>query len=208
LPFLSFIKSVATIHQVATIVFLLLQALPIAIPVGITIGILGGLPTVPERPSRRIVVVVALSVAICFVFSGWVVPASNQAFRVAVKGSVVSRGFPELTLAEERAALVDNKVPFNAELATRTDPWDAALNYYGRLAITAAPVAFMMFVLAVGHSRQRLRLAVIVGLAYVAFFVIDIHLRALPPGMVAWGPNAALIGLSFTTASLRCLRAA
>jgi hypothetical protein len=82
--------------------YLLPQALTMALPLGPVFGITLGLR---DRVSTARVTwtIVALSVGCCvatLILVGWLIPAANQAFRELAAGRRVWRGFNELTLDE------------------------------------------------------------------------------------------------------------
>lgn len=180
--------------------YLIPQALPIAVPVGVTIGTLCGARKGAARPriSWLLIIAVILCSGVSFATVAWVVPASNQAFRVTLAGRHVLRGAPELTLSELRPLVAEDAIP-TMQLVGADDQWQIAVNYYGRLALACAPIVFAMFAMfaAALAGRKRVALVVGVGCGYVAYFLIEPEfLKSLPPLAVAWLPNVALASVS------------
>jgi hypothetical protein len=164
--------------------YLIPQGLTIATSVAIAFGVLhacGG-----RNLSRRVVLIVALlavfSSVTSFVNAGWLTPAANQAYRVALAVHLpqlrgpFARGPAEFTLGEVHRQL---------QLAT-TDPnvvaWPEELHllaasYYGRWAVTLAPIAFAVFALALAGRQRWMRwtLGPAVCVAYLAYlFFLDV----------------------------------
>jgi len=189
--------------------FLAPQALVIAVPVGLTVGMV---ISARSRASSRILpVVLALALLgslLTFGVIGWVVPASNQAFRLtavdqAYRLTAVQRtprrGAAELNFAELHSLIGASDDAIYA-LAPLSDRWDVAVNYYGRFAVSCSPIAFALFgVWAATLSRvSRGLLVVAVACAYVAFFLaIDPQqAKALSPFIVAWFPTLSIAALA------------
>jgi len=201
LPSRGFIAAADWGSALLMILYLVPSALPIALPIGLTVGTSWGMGDRPARPrmSPTLLIVIVVCVLVSFVTVSWIVPASNQAFRVTIAGPEVLRGANELSLSELRPLVVDNAAP-TTRLVALKDHWHLALSYYGRLAVAFEPVVFAGFVLVVGGvaGRKRIALATGVGCAVIGyFFVIESPiLRPLSPMAVAWLPNAAVVLLS------------
>ena len=206
LPFLAGrIDAAGWSNGLLLMLYLIPQALPIAVPVGVTVGTLCGMGKGVVRP--RISWILLTAVILCSVVSfstvAWVVPASNQAFRVTVAGRHVLRGAPELTLSELRPLVAESAVT-TTRLVGANDRWQIAVSYYGRLAVACAPIAFAIFATfaAALVGRKRVALVVGVGCGYVGYFLIEPELlKSWPPMAVAWLPNVALASMTLLIAA-------
>jgi hypothetical protein len=126
--------------------YLVPQALPIAVPVGLFIGLIYGFRAqIVSLRSRLAILIAAILCSIAsFVALAWVVPVSNQAFRVAATSdSFIPKGLAELTLGELRS-----RIEVNRRLGRDASP--AAMTYHSRGALAAAPIvltawAFLLF---------------------------------------------------------------
>jgi len=200
LPSRGFIAAADWGSALLMMLYLVPSALPIALPIGLTVGTSWGMGdrSVRHRVSPALMMAILVCVVASFATVAWVVPASNQAFRVTVAGPEVLRGANELSLSELRPLVVDNAAS-TSKLVAPNDHWHRALSYYGRLAVAFEPVVFAGFVLVVAGVARRKRLALVagVGCAFIAYFLIEPEtLRPLSPIAVAWLPNAALALLS------------
>jgi lipopolysaccharide export LptBFGC system permease protein LptF len=181
------------------VLYLIPQALPLSLPVGLTFGILWGFGRVTASPSshRSRLVILALALAgsvVSFTLLAWVVPAANQAFRIAVVGHDVTKGIHELDLGELRGGGAGH----DARLVV--------LEYHKRWAHSAAPMTLAVFAVAFAR-RRRARLALLAAgcltiLAYYATMVstetagrhqaISAVTAAWAPNLVAWTSSFAL----------------
>jgi hypothetical protein len=180
--------------------FLAPQALVIAVPVGLTVGIVIGSPS-RVRP-RILPVVLALALLgslVTFAVNGWIVPASNQAFRVTVAGPHVARGAGELTVVELHSLMWARDGSIFA-LAPISNAWDVATNYYARFAVASSPMAFALFgVWAATLSRVSRRLLVVaIACAYVALILVvdPQQAKAFSPFFVAWFPTLSIAAIA------------
>ena len=181
--------------------FLAPQALVIAVPVGLTVGMV---MNAPSRVSSRILpLVLAIALfgsVVTFAVNGWIVPASNEAFRFTVVQWSPLRGAAELNLVELHSLMGASSSAIRA-LAPLSDEWDVTMNYYARFAVACSPMAFALFgVWAATLSRVSRRLLVVAtACAYVALFlaVDPQQAKAFSPFIVAWFPTTsiAVIGL-------------
>ncbi len=175
---------------------LLPQAVPLAIAFGLPLGILSALR---GRLATRRVVWSVLGIAvgcatISFIVSGWILPATNQAFRVLVTGrSFLAPGANELTLPEltARLAWLQRRAAVNDILAF-------AFSYHVRLAASVAPIVMAMFALSLRTLTRRTAVssiivatALIVYVGYGAVVVIGPALSGGWPPLWAfiWFPN-------------------
>jgi len=213
LPSRGFIAAADWGSALLMMLYLVPSALPIALPIGLTVGTSWGLGdrSVRRRLSPAFLMAVVVFVAASFATVAWVVPASNQAFRVTVAGPEVLRGANELSLPELRPLVVDHAAP-PMTLGASSDQWHLALSYYGRLAVACEPIVFAGFALVVAGvaGRKRLALVVAVGCAFIGYVLTGPPtLRHFSPMVVAWLPNAALVLLSLViewSSSMRDIR--
>jgi hypothetical protein len=161
-----------------TILFLIPQALVLAVPMGATVGVFYGLRgrIVSVRSFGAVLACAILLSVACLAMFAWVLPWANQEFReVLFAGNddvVVTRGVNELTLLAElsegmgssrRAGIVDGDLRL------------FAYSYHSRWALSCATVILALFALAmtqrisqglgrwtrsVGHVAGLLRVAV------------------------------------------------
>ena len=193
-------------------VYLIPQALPLSVPVGLTFGILWGLGRISPSPrTRTIVLMLAFGASLAsFAMLAWVVPNSNQAFRVSMMGRPVPKGDNELTIGELRQPLNEGTRQF-PPLAFASAPPSLALNYHGRWALGSASLFLAAFAVALTSRRQwgRIMQLFVGGVVLFAYYVIMYSARELaldqtiPPFAAAWTPNAAFLMLSLTTMLFR-----
>jgi hypothetical protein len=180
--------------------FLAPQAVVIAVPVGLTVGMV---ISAPSRVSSRILPVVLIFAAsaslLTFAIAGWIVPASNQAYRFTAVQWTPLRGAAELNLAELHSLMGASASAIRA-LAPLSDRWDVAVNYYARFAVSCSPMAFALFgVWAATLSRMTRRLLVVsTACAYVALFLLvdPQQAKAFPPFIVAWFPTTSIAAIA------------
>jgi len=180
--------------------FLAPQALVIAVPVGLTVGMVIAIRSRVSSGILAVVLILAVSASLLtFAIAGWVVPASNQAFRfTAVQWSPL-RGAAELNLVELHSLMGATGSAINA-LAPLSDKWDVATNYYARFAVSCSPIAFALFgVWAATLSRVNRRLLVVAtACAYVALFLLvdPQQARVFSPFVVAWFPTTSIAAVA------------
>ena len=177
------------------LLYLLPQAIPLAVVFGLPVGILCGLRG--SRVTRRTAGTVVCFAFVCgtasFVNSGWILPKTNQAFRVLVSGRPSPlKGPNELTLGELRA---------------RVAQWDAnerplgglsyAQSYFVRWAASFAPIVLGCFAVTLAATWRRTWIAVLVcvvaSTVYLAYGMLVV--LGLPSGSLAWLPTWAEIWL-------------
>jgi hypothetical protein len=184
------------------------QALPLSIPIGLTFGILWGLGRVSaSRRTRTVVLLLAFGASLAsFTMLAWVVPTSNQAFRVSMMGRLgrpLPKGENELTIGELRQRLEPGARQLPA-VAAPSDPPSLALNYHARWALGSAPFVLAVFAVAFTSRRHwgRMMPFLVGGVVIFAYYVIMYSARGLgldrtiSPFAAAWTPNTAFLMLS------------
>jgi lipopolysaccharide export LptBFGC system permease protein LptF len=184
------------------VIYLLPQALLVAIPLGLMFGILSGLRgRVATARVRRSVAALTIVCSIAtFVIAAWTMPAANQAFRELTAGHRLLRGFNEMTLVE----LAPTAEHIWAVKATANR---LAFEFHFRLALAFASLAlgpFAMAVTAAWRGAYRVRgLVIVVSLSSIAYYVLlfsagqaghtaDQQANAA----VAWIPNLVFLALA------------
>jgi hypothetical protein len=174
-------------------VYLLPQALAVALPMGLVGGVLGGLRgRVFSRRSGLWLVWLFLAASVAALWiDGWLLPAGNQAFRqltfylMSGEHGVLRRGLNELTVVE---------------LAS-TDRFQ----FHFRLALACAPLVLGVFSLTIATARRgRYGAPTIVAVAAASWFAYNTLLdtaRASATGgylpvTAAWMPNLAFVALT------------
>lgn len=184
------------------VIYLVPQALLLAIPIGLMVGILSGLRgRVPTTRVRRAITALAVVCSIAtFVLAAWTVPAANQAFRELMAGHRLRRGFNEMTLVE----LARNPENIWAVSATANR---FAFEFHFRLAVAFASLALGPFAIAVTAAWRgacRVRGIVIVGfLSSIAYYVLLFWARQAGYAAdeqanvgVAWIPNLVFLAMT------------
>jgi hypothetical protein len=171
--------------------YLVPQALPIALPVGLFVGLIYGFRTrvMSLRPRTALIIAAVLCSMASLVALAWVVPVSNQAFRVAARNDpFIPKGLAELTLGELRSVIDVNR--------------RAAMTYHSRWALSAAPIVLTAWAfLVVGRlpTRGRWLLGIVATASCVGYFLlmdagrVAVGYERLPPIAGAWLPNAAIV---------------
>jgi len=187
-----------TLQSAVTLgLYLMPQALPIAMPIGLLLGVLYGLRggVVASRAAVAVLVVAALCSIGSFTTLAWVLPESNQAFRVAAMGDPrIARGYNELTLDALRRRIA-------ARRAEQRVVSMVALNYYQRWSLAAAPAVFSLWglLLIARVPNRRWVLGITAAASCVGSYALmdagrGAALReTLSPMAGAWIPNAAFI---------------
>jgi lipopolysaccharide export LptBFGC system permease protein LptF len=187
--------------------YLIPQAIPLAVVFGLPIGILVGLRKRP--PTRRItwsIVGLALaSTALTFLVCAWVLPEANQAFRGFVFVQSAGRGFParganELTFSELSKQITLLKT--HGRLAeARPLLW----SYHGRLAASTAPFIWAIFALGLSRIIRRSLVAIVTCIVAAIVYVTyawgvvaapSMTYPWLPPELVCWLPNVLFASLT------------
>jgi len=197
------------------------QALAITITLGVTLGIvlaIGG-RAFSKRVAEGVVFLAVVASALSFVNMGWVVPAANQAFRVALAGrSDLPKGAPELSLGELRQAIESgDRAPLRPPARFFGDSsrylQDLKLQYHIRWALSFSPMVFALLILSIAASgflrRWVLGIAAVGAILgyYLLLFVgrPSVFAGTMPAYISAWSPNVTL-GLITTFLTLRKLR--
>jgi hypothetical protein len=159
-------------HVAWMVIYLVPQALLVAIPLGLMVGILSGLRgrVVTIRVRRSVVAMVILSSLATFVLAAWTMPTANQAFRELIAGHRLPRGFNEMTLVE----LARTRAPSISAVSATANRLAFELHF--RLALAFASLALGLFAIAVTaawRGAYRVRGVVIVGsLTGIAYYVL------------------------------------
>ena len=129
-----------------------------------------------------------------FATLAWIVPESNQRFRVALTGDRrIARGLNELTLAELHTRI-------STEREAGGEARAVGISYHSRWALAAAPAVVSLWALVViGFGANHRWLIALAGIAtcagYVAFQALGrifAFYGFVPPVVGAWLPNVAL----------------
>ena len=199
------------VDRAKLLLYLIPQGLPIAVPIGLMIGILRGWAgrTVSRRSSGAVLLIAFVCSLAMFAMLAWIVPASNQAFRVTLAGHDLLKGLHELTL-DDLSRQVALTLPLHEghhsirQLATE---------YHVRWALSCTTFIFALFSLAVILRLPAGR--TILGLAacgiYFAYYItvfdgtepLRVHVDGLPPFAIAWLPNVVLAVTSVALITVR-----
>jgi lipopolysaccharide export system permease LptF/LptG-like protein len=193
------------------LLYLVPQALPIAVPIAFTLAILRGWTgrtTSPRSSGAILAIGFACSLAM-FAMLAWIVPTSNQAFRVTVAGHDLAKGLHELTLGDLSRQVALELPPFEGHSSIR----QLATEYHVRWALACTTFVFALFSLAVIPRRPAGR--TIGGLAacgiYFAYYItvfdgtepLRARVGSLPPFAIAWLPNVVMIVASAALITVR-----
>jgi len=184
-------------------IYLVPQALLVAIPLGLMFGILSGLRgrVATTRVRRSIVTLVIVCSIATFVLAAWTMPAANQAFRELTAGHRLRRGFNEMTLVELARTPAQN-IWLVSATANRL-----AFEFHFRLALAFASLALGLFAIAVTaawRGAYRLRgLAIVGSLTSIAYYVLLFWARQAGYAAdeqakvaVAWIPNLIFFAMT------------
>ena len=196
-------------HDRAGWLFLLMlpQSVPLTIPGVLLVGVLTGTRYRPiGSVTRRAVLGIALAGSLAsFATIVWAIPASNQAFRVALAGHDVLRGVAEMPVNSLRARALESR-----GTASEGKAGTLFLEYHARWALVGAATAFALFGL--GVAALHARVVITAAIALIAYGVYPGYFFELvayvPPSifisepltiLVVWLPNLLLIlvGLAF-----------
>ena len=182
------------------LLYLIPQALPIAVPIGLTIAIVFGLGA---SLSGRLAVWILSAAATCSVVSfltlGWWAPASNQAYRTKIVGQEIAKGENELTLGELGARIEQIRAFDPAAPARRL-----SVLYHTRWALSVTPLVLAVFALVITRHSRRITVGSALGgvLASGGFALLLIWTNYLafrgsvPPSLGAWLPNITFLGMT------------
>jgi hypothetical protein len=193
-------------HRLAIFLWLVPQALAVALPMGVVFGVLCGLRgrIATARERQAIVGLTIASSLAMIVFVGWILPVSNQVFREVTFGGPVARGTNELTIAE----LASGRLTEGRSLLLWGTLTRRVFEFHFRLALAFAPLVLGVFALGIAGVRRRVSNVVGVGaLALVSCFAyytllyyarstyyarLDTRDHALAI-VAAWSPNLAFL---------------
>jgi hypothetical protein len=168
--------------------YLLPQALSVALPMGLVFGVLCGLRgRVLKRRSRLALTMLMLATSVAvLVIDGWLLPAGNQAYRELTFGGRIPRGMNELTLGE----LVSKDT----------------YQFHFRLALACAPLVLGLFSLTIATARRGRygAPAIVLAAAAICFAYYTLLFTAretafsghLPAATAGWTPNLAFVALT------------
>jgi lipopolysaccharide export system permease LptF/LptG-like protein len=200
---------VSVVHP-GMFVFLIPQAIVLAVPIGFTLGVFLGLRgrTLSARSRSAVYACAIVCSCACLATFAWVVPSANQAFREAVFGRTVVKSFNELTVGE----LSERLRSFEGSGLAGWDSRVLAYTYHMRWALSCATLVLALFALALTR-RMEARWAVALGAtgACFSYYVLMWIGRAgalqesFPAFVGAWLPNAvfALLRLALTAVAPR-----
>ena len=186
------------------LLYLIPQALPIAVPIGLAIAIVFGLSA--SLPGRLAVWILSAAVTcsvVSFLTLGWWAPVSNQAYRTRIVGQEIAKGENELTLGELSARIEEIRAFDPAAPARRL-----SVMYHTRWALSVTPLVLAVFALVItGHSRRRTAgsaLGAVLssgGFALLLMWTNYLAYRgSVPPSLGAWLPNITFLGMTMALA--------
>ena len=182
------------------LLYLIPQALPLAVPIGLTMAIVFGLRAFS---SGRLAVWILSAAVTCSVVSfltlGWWAPASNQAYRTKIVGHEIAKGENELTLGELGTRIEQIRAFDPAAPARRL-----SVLYHTRWALSVTPLVLAVFALvSTRHSRQITvgsALGAVLASGGFALLLIWTNYLAfrgsVPPSLGAWLPNITFLGMT------------
>jgi lipopolysaccharide export LptBFGC system permease protein LptF len=183
------------------VLYLVPQALAIALPLGLVFGVILGLRNRASTPHVKwTIVLLGLGCSVAaFVIVGWLMPEANQAFRELIAGRRVLRGLNELTLSQ---------------LARRDPGWLAggdftsrrlSFEFHFRVALAFASLALALCSLGLATNLERKKRGMLTtGLAGLAisfaYYALLYGARRaesvgvwLPPIVLGWLPNLVVL---------------
>ena len=184
------------------LVYVMPQALMLAVPVGFALGVFIGLGgrIVSRRSTGAVLVLAIVCSVVSFGTIASLVPAANRAFRESLAGDGTSRpGTNELTLSElrqQRDSVMRAGLPSDAR--------KLGVYYHTRWALSCAPLALTLVALSV-VTRRHVRRSIL-GVAFcgalVSYYLLfragteaGLH-GALPAFAAAWLPNVVFAVVS------------
>jgi len=194
----------------AMFVFVVPQAIVLAVPIGFTLGLFLGLRgrTFSARSTRAVFATAIFCSCACLATLAWVTPSANQEFRQAVFGQTVVKGVNELTLRE----LSERLASFRRTGLADGDPQALAYTCHMRWALSCATLVLTLFALAISRRIvARWLIALAAAGACFSYYVLMWIGRAgtlhatLPAFFGAWLPNAvfAFVSLAMTAVTAR-----
>jgi hypothetical protein len=192
---------------------------PSALPAALSFALLCGTACAlhqticDARTMRRLLAVSLVAAFVAFAVSGWLMPAANQAFRVAFAGHPVARGMNELSLGELRALVTRTSEPMLLVGPHSFRVADAV--YHARWMLACLPIVAVALGAAVAPRRTSLRVLVAIGflVGYNAYFVEFLHQQdggalvsgILPVWLLVWAPSLLVGLLSLSMLRLRSM---
>jgi lipopolysaccharide export LptBFGC system permease protein LptF len=205
------------------VLYLVPQALPLAIPFGLFVGILSafGGRAVSRRAAGRVLLLGAVCSALMFVTIGWLVPSANYAYRVRVaervgepvafekpiEGAPLWKGPNELTLPEFRRMYLRVTTTDEATGLPRAGWYDLHnlwYMYHVRWALPCVSLVFALVALSVTRHRPVVRITALLAATTVYFYMFALAgpgptwlsnaAQGYPPAVLAWLPNILLAG--------------
>jgi hypothetical protein len=205
------------------VLYVVPQALPLAIPFGLIVGILSafGGRVVSRRAAGHVLLLGAVCSALMFVTLGWLVPSANYAYRVRVEeragkpvvfeepvqGAPLWKGPNELTLPEFRRMylrVTTTDVATGLPRAGWYDLHNLWFMYHLRWALPCASLVFALVALSVTRHRRAVRITALLAATAVYFYMFALAgpgptwlsnaAQGFPPGVLAWLPNILLAG--------------
>jgi hypothetical protein len=199
------------------------QALPLAIPFGLIVGILSafGGRLVSRRAAGHVLLIAAVCSALMFVTMGWLMPSANYAYRLRVaervgkpvvfeepvQGAPLWKGPNELTLPEFRRMylrVTTTREPTALPKAGWYNLSNLWFMYHLRWALPCASLVFALVALSVTRHRRAVRVTALLAAAAVYFYMFALAapgptrlsnaVQGFPPGVLAWLPNILLAG--------------
>jgi hypothetical protein len=186
--------------QMKDLLYLIPQALPIAVPMGLTIAIVFGLrASLSARLAVWILSAAVACSAMSFLTLAWWAPASNQAFRTKIVGREIPKGENELRLGE-LGTRIDQIRAFDPAAPARR----LSVLYHTRWALSVTPLVLAVFALVItGHSRRTIvgrALGAMLssgGLLCLLIWTNSLAFRGgVPPLLGAWLPNITFLGVT------------
>ena len=187
------------------LVYLIPQALVLAVPIGVTLGILLGLRgrIVSRRSTGAVLASAIFCSLLCLAMLAWIGPLANQEFRQLAfgqKGSTFSKGFNELTLGELRQQIDSYRRVGLIESSSDTELW---YTYHMRWALSCATLVLALFAVSVTRrivARWIVALAAF-GACFSYYCLLWIGRAAalqdtVPAFIGAWLPNVVFAVLS------------
>jgi lipopolysaccharide export LptBFGC system permease protein LptF len=196
---------------VRLVLYLVPQALAIALPLGLVFGIFLGLRN-RATTTRVQWTIAALGIgcsAVAFMIVSWLMPEANQAFRELTAGRRLMRGLNELTLSQ---------------LARRDPGWliggdftpkRLLFEFHFRVALAFASLALGLFSLSVSTTLRRKTsglfttglTALAISLAYYLLLYgarrVEFVGEWLPPIVAGWMPNLVFLMLALVLFRVR-----
>ncbi|HEY3043884.1 MAG TPA: LptF/LptG family permease [Vicinamibacterales bacterium] len=194
------------------LVYLIPQALVLAVPIGATLGILLGLRgrIVSRRSTGAILASAIFCSLLCLAMLAWIMPLANQEFSQLAFGqerAIVSRGFNVRTLGELSQQIDSYRRVGLIKSSSDSELW---YTYHMRWALSCATLVLTLFALSVTRrivAGWTVALAAF-GACFSYYCLLWVGRAAalqdtLPAFAGAWLPN-----LAFVVVSLALLRAA